>query len=350
MKVLIDICHPAHFHFFKHPISELKARGHEVILTSRGKDCATVLIEDAGLEHYCLGDEHSGGVFGMARELVVRDVQLARFVRQQRPEVLAAVGGVFVAHAGRLTGTPSVVFYDTELARMQNALTYPFANCVAVPDCYFASVPKTRTVRYSGFHELSYLHPDRFVPDREIAERSGLDSKRQNSLVRVVSWTANHDVGQSGWSQATLSAVVQHLAQLGHVMVSSEVQLPNEIEQYRYQGNPGDMHHVLAFCSACVGESATVASEAAMLGVPALYVSDARRGYIDALDDRYGLVIRVPGSSSSAQILDAIDRMLTLPLDSRKRRHQAMLVEMCNVSKFAADLIVSSAKLRWRAP
>ena len=34
----MDITHPAHVHFFRHAIAELRARGHDVAVTTRRKD------------------------------------------------------------------------------------------------------------------------------------------------------------------------------------------------------------------------------------------------------------------------------------------------------------------------
>jgi predicted glycosyltransferase len=44
MKVLIDIGHPAHVHFYKNTIKELEAKGHEVLVTARDKDVAINLL------------------------------------------------------------------------------------------------------------------------------------------------------------------------------------------------------------------------------------------------------------------------------------------------------------------
>ena len=38
MRLLIDMGHPAHVHFFKHAIRVLEGRGHEVKVTARDKD------------------------------------------------------------------------------------------------------------------------------------------------------------------------------------------------------------------------------------------------------------------------------------------------------------------------
>ncbi len=40
MRILVDIGHPAHVHFFKNFIWEMEKRGHEFIVTARDKDVA----------------------------------------------------------------------------------------------------------------------------------------------------------------------------------------------------------------------------------------------------------------------------------------------------------------------
>ena len=136
MRILFDICHPAHVHVFRNPIGLLADRGHEILLTSRDKDISLALLDQLGLPHRTLSAQSAPGMFALARELAVRDTRLVKFVREFRPDVMAAVGGIFIAHAGVLTRTPSLVFYDTENAVLQNLLTYPFATRVIVPRCY----------------------------------------------------------------------------------------------------------------------------------------------------------------------------------------------------------------------
>ena len=56
MKVLIDICHPAHVHFFKYIIKDLKENHHQVIVTSRKKKIAEKLLEEENIPFISLGD------------------------------------------------------------------------------------------------------------------------------------------------------------------------------------------------------------------------------------------------------------------------------------------------------
>lgn len=337
MRFLIDICHPAHVHFFRHPVAILRERGHEVLITSRVKEVAIPLIESLGWEHLPLSSASSGGVLGLLKELTKRDVALYRVVREFRPHAMAAIGGIFIAHAGFATRTPSVVFYDTETAKLQNLLTYPFASQVVVPQCYKAWLPKSST-RYKGYHELSYLRPQRFTPNAVIAQANGIDPHRDNYLIRLVSWQANHDIGEVGWSVTLLNAVVAHLSQRGKVIISAEGQLPMGLQPLAYQGDPLQLHHVMAHCRLLVGESATMASEAAVLGVPAIYAAHTILGYTTEQEQRYSLVRNIR-TLEKEPLISAINELLATPTEEWSARRTRLLADTIDVASYVADRI-----------
>ena len=338
MKVLVDIGHPAHVHFFRNPMRLLLEHGHEVLITSRNKEIAVELLDELGIEHVCLSALGKGGLLSLGRELIQRDWALWRIVRRFRPDVMAAIGGVNIAHVSRVTGVPSLVFYDTENARLQNAITYPFASCVIVPRCYESWLPPRRHIRYAGYHELSYLHPQQFTPDRDVALRNGVDPQRDTFFLRTVSWRANHDVGELGWSYHLLEKLVHKLESHGTVLISSESPLPDSLLRYRYAGRISDVHHVLAYCRAFIGESATMASECAVLGVPAIYAAHTGRGYTNEQEARYGLVINV-SNIAWENVQAAVDQLLTQPLESWATRRAQLLAETVDVAAFATRCI-----------
>ena len=139
MKILVDINHPAHVHFFRNPIRMLAERGHEILITSRDKEMAVPLLDSLGINHVMLSvQKKGGGLVALGRELIARDLALYKVAREFRPNVMLAIGGTFIAHVGFMTRIPSLVFYDTENAALQNAITYPFAGKVIVPRCYQA--------------------------------------------------------------------------------------------------------------------------------------------------------------------------------------------------------------------
>ena len=340
-SILVDVCHPAHAHFFRHPISRWRDEGHAVHIAARDKDVALPLMREFGLECEIFGRTGKGPISLLA-ELGRRDVALFRFARKVNARVITAIGGIFASHAAWAARIPSVVFYDTEMAIVQNRLTYPLASVLAVPRCYSGWTPRSRTVRYAGYHELSYLQPARFVPDRARALLAGLDPAHPTYLVRLVAWTANHDIGDSGLAPAAVRQIVTRLSSRGRVVISSESQLPQELEPMRFRGRVSDMHHLMAYCAGFFGESATMASECAVLGVPAVYAANSPRGYTDEQESRYGLVRNVR-ELSAASLEQALDWLLSQTLDAAGLKREVLLSESVDVAAFVADTVRSAA-------
>lgn len=337
MRVIVDINHPAHVHFFKYPIQILRQRGHEVLVASRTKDVTTRLLDELQFEHVILSSQTTKGVVSLAKELVQRDWRLYRLATKWKADRLTAIGGTFSAHAGFLAGIPSIVFYDTENARLQNTITYPFVSRLFVPQCYSGPLPHNVT-RYAGYHELSYLHPNRFTPNRQLALQSGLCPSRPTFLVRTLAWLANHDLADRGWDRSLLTKIIELLTNFGQVIISTEGETPSELCRYKYTGSPASMHHTMAFCTLYVGESATMASECAVLGVPAVYIARTPRSYTDDQERKYGLVKNIfdfRWSTIEAAIVECLDT----PRANWAAARQLLLADTIDVAQFVVQSI-----------
>ena len=339
MKILIDIGHPAHVHFYNKPIEVWHDRGHDIIVTSRHKEIATDLLDALQINHHVLSSKNDGSFKGMFFELVSRDITLLKIVKKKRPDVMTGIGGIYVSHAGFLTRTPSIVFYDTENASLSNLITYPFSSLVVVPKCYNSWLPPWN-LRYPGFHELSYLSPDNFVANKEIAINCGLDSERPTFLIRTVSWMASHDIDETGWSYSLLKNLVGFLEKHGKVIISAEGELPEDMQEYRYNGPPEKIHHLMAFISLFVGESATMASECAVLGVPAIYAAQTGRGYTDEQQNKYKMVINLRKLDWES-IKSAIHEIFSTPSKTWTKRRNMLLADSINVADFVANLTMN---------
>jgi predicted glycosyltransferase len=287
VKVLIDIMHPAHVHFFRNFRKEMIELGHEIIITAREKDVAVDLLDEYGITYQVLSKQGRG--VKLAVELLQRTWRLVEVVRAEKPDVMVGISGPCITLAGPLTGTPAVVFYDTEFAWQTNWFTYPLAHSVCTPDCYQGKV-RGNHVTYAGYHELAYLHPRRFEPDPARVRTFGLEADEPYSLLRFVSWEAVHDVNEKGLTLSQKGELIEELSSHGRVVISSEADLPEEFESFQLRGPVSDIHHVLAHAEMIIGESATMASEAAVLGVPAVFIATTGRGYTDDQQKRYGLV------------------------------------------------------------
>jgi len=288
MRLLVDVLHPGHVHFFRHVINELTERDDEVLVTARQKEVAVELLEAYGIPHVVLSNQATGAV-GLSAEWATRTARLASAALKFSPDVLVGIMGVSIAPVGRLLRRPALVFYDTEVATQTNRFVYPMASSVITPDCYAAPVRGSH-VTYPGYHELAYLHPDRFTPDTDHLAGFGLSPDDPFTVVRFVSWESSHDGGEVALDTAQKVSLVERLRQHGGVVISSEGRLPSQLEPLRLAGPVEDVHHVLAYASLYVGESSTMASESAVLGTPAVHIAQTSRGYVDDLERRYGLV------------------------------------------------------------
>ena len=325
MNILIDIIHPAHVHFFRHAIGELQKRGDNVAVTARQKDVTTELLENFGIPYTVLSKVGTGRV-GLLAELITRDIKLWKFCRRFRPDVLTGISGMFVAHVGTLLRKPSIVWDDTEHQKLAHMITWPLATAIHNPDCYLKTQKKKQRF-YAGVHELAYLHPSRFKPDIELVKSLGIDPRQKYCIIRFVSWGAHHDVGQHGFAEDKKLQFIRAIAEYARPYITSEGPLPPELKAYQLKIPVHQFHHVLAFASLCVAEGATVASEAAVLGVPTIYVNTLKLGYTNMLEE-YGLLNQTTDT----------DRALELSLGQLKDEYPG---QKCRAArqKFLADKI-----------
>lgn len=336
MKLAIDVLHPAHVHFFRNFVGEMGARGHEVLITARDKECTFELLEAYALPYVPISRQATGAA-GLARELVVRTGRFWRLARRFRPDYLLGIMGPTIALAGKALPSRTVIFYDTEMARVTNRFAYPLADVVCTPECYQDRVPG-RHVRYPGYHELAYLHPRRFEPDPAVLAAHGLGGEKPLFVVRFVAWAASHDSGETGFSAAGKRRLVELLAARGRVVISSEGPLPADLEPYRSRLPVAAVHHLLAAARLVVGESATMASESAVLGTHAVFVSTTGRGYTDEQERRYGLVHNfTPGQEAEALArVDELSARPDLSADAARRRAR-LLAERIDVTAWMVD-------------
>jgi predicted glycosyltransferase len=341
MRVLFDFVHPANSLVFFHTIKQLKAEGVEVRVVSRHKDVLVTLLDELGIGHSPITTAGEGKL-GLAKELLQRDWRLWKVVRQFRPDVMVGFGGVAISHVGKLTGIPSISFYDTEHAGVQLRLAIPFISEWHVPDTWRGRVAEGRTFHFRGGKQFTYLHPDHFQPDPEIARAAGWDEGRDNFMIRTVAWKANHDQGRSGIPPEQLRAIVGHLSALGKVHISAEGPLPHDLEPYRYRGSPIQFHHLLGHCRLYCGESITIASEAVMLGVPVLLQIDKEYCYVTEQEEA-GLIRRF-GPDDDA--VAAIEGALAEDQQSFRQRAQAFVASKGDLNDYILTQIRRVAAAR----
>lgn len=335
MNILIDIGHPAHVHFFRNPILRWK-RKHSVMITAREKDGADLLLKTYGLE-YSLLSRPSKSKFGLPRELFIHETRLLRCARRFHPQVILSIAGTFNVHAAKLLHIPTIVFYDTEHAKLQNLISYPFATKICTPSCYRNDLGN-KHIRYNGYQELSYLHPNVFVPDPSVLREIGVSQDSPFFILRFVSWGASHDLGQRGFSDSGKRRLLELLKPHGKVFITSEEPLPPELEPYTLTARPDKIHDLLFYAAMYIGEGATMASEAAVLGTPSVFVSSLSLGYLAELEEKYGLVHCFAEEDTA---LEKIKKLFLKPglKQAWAEKRSRMLEDKIDVTAWMVDLI-----------
>ena len=259
---------------------------------------------------------------------------------------MTAIGGTFIAPVGRLTGTTAVTFTDTENAVVSNAVSFPLTHHLVVPSCFKKPI-KRKTITYNGYHELAYLHPKYFSPDPSVLSLLCMKEGDKFVILRFVSWESGHDVGHSGLSLDMKRKAVSMFSRHARVFISSESELPPDLEPYKAPISPKQIHDALYYATMLYGESATMASECAILGTPAIYLDDAGRGYTDEQETMYGAVFNYTESLEDQEksILKGIDILKTENIkDLWREKRNRLLRDKIDVTGFVTDLVEKLAE------
>ena len=287
MRVWIDVTNSPHAVIFRPLIARMRARGHEVTVTSREFAQTVGLLDRFGIEHMVVGAHGGASRRGKARAMAGRSASLARVARAGRFDLAVAHGSTDQPLAARLAGTPQVTMFDYEFAAAMHHWNGRLATRVLVP----AAIPEAalarygmrppRLVRYPGLKEEYYLADH--VYDESVGEELGLDRERVIAVVRPPPEVTLYHRG------ASTDLFAAALARLLEAPEVQSVVLPRTDEQRRaLAGGPAivperpvDGPSLVAAADLVVSAGGTMNREAAALGVPAYTPFAARLGAVD---------------------------------------------------------------------
>lgn len=288
MNILIDVNHPAHVHMFRCFAHEMIARGHNVLFTTRDKEFEINLLTTENLPFVNLGKKRTGKWSRIVYNLKC-EYKILKIAKLFHADIFLSHGSLVAAHASYLLRKPAVAFEDT-FNMEQVKLYLPFTSIVLTSD-YNHPLHSGKVLKYPGYNELLYMHPNRFKPKTraEVADMLHIAPTDRYVILRFVSWHATHDAGHKGISLENKLRAVQLMSPYAKVFISSESELPEQLRPYKLPTPPEMIGHVLAHATLVFGESATMVSEAAMLGVPGIYIDNTGRYYTRDLQEHYDL-------------------------------------------------------------
>lgn len=312
MKYIFELNHPKHYYQFKYVMQILKSRGHEISVLARDKDVLLNVLQEEHVGYTVFGKHRTTmlskvlGTFGLMFKYIA-------IVKEQRPDVFVSKASWYGSAMAKIFHKKSVIFPDSEVVKVTNRYVVPMCTKVVTPDSFRLDYG-SKHYRIKGIFEDCYLSPHVFQADEAVIEKYGL--KRPYAVVRFVGWFANHDVGKSGFNQREKEELVQAISKNMNVYISSENDLPDELEPYRLPTPASVIHDVLSFADLYIGDSQTMASEAALLGTPAIrsnsFVGPNDMSNFIMLQEKYGLLYNV------AEPAEAISLATDMSKNSRK--------------------------------
>jgi predicted glycosyltransferase len=343
MNVLFDLGHPAHFHLFKGAMACLESAGHGVHIIARQKDCLVELLEASGRPFHLIRRRRR--TLPVLALETLHGIHLAMALAR-RHRVGLMVGTSFViGPASRLTGATSVVFSqdDAAVVPLLARLAYPVAHYVVTPRFLAHEDGGPKRLTYPGNHQFAYLHPSRYRPDPGIRDVLGLRPGERYFLIRLVELTAHHDVGERGLSAGQVDRLVDVLGRHGKVFLSSESPLEGRLRPLRLPAPPQRIFDVLAFAHLFVGDSQTMATEAALLGTPVLRCNTfrGRISCMEEMEHRYGLMSSfVPAHFDD--LMARLEEWLARPdlKEQWRAKRDAMARDCVDLTQWMVDLFL----------
>jgi len=337
MKILVYLHHPAHFHLFKNVLSKLRFE-HEIIVLATKKDILEQLLKNAGIPYFnILPEGRRDNKFSIALGLLKQDIRLLNICLKKKPDLLVGTS-TEIAHIGRLLNIKSIFVNedDINVVPLVGKLAYPFAETIVVPDVCDVGKFNYKTVFYSSYHELAYLHPNHFTPLKNVVQKY-FSPDIPYFIIRFAKLEAHHDKGIKGIDTNIAKDIIRLLSKEGDIYISSERELEEEYEKYRINISPNDMHHVMAFSNLYIGDSQTMAAEAGVLGVPFIRYNDfvGRIGYLRELEEKYQLGYGIKPPNPTMLLKKLKELLLTNDREELfKGRRNNMLLDKIDYSKF----------------
>lgn len=337
MKYLFQLNHPAHYHLFKNTIHQLKENGHEVLILARPKDILIDLLRNEKID--IINIEKGQSLFQKFKKNLLARKIILDYAATHRPDMIIGTGDF--SYVTKQLKIPSVLCGEDDanlnlpLFLWSLTVSKDFS-VVMSPQGVNNSIWSKKTTYYHGYHKLAYLHPNRFTPDKKVVEKY-FSADKPYFILRFAKLNAYHDVNAKGINTEIAQKLIDILLPHGDVYITSERELEPQFEKYRLKIDPLDIHHVMFYSMLYIGDSQSMAVEAAMLGVPSVRFNDfaGRISVLEELEHKYGLTFGIK-TKDKEKLYDKITELLSfenLKEEFQQRRFK-MLADKIDVTAF----------------
>lgn len=361
-RVGIIVNTPAQVHFYRNIYRNLIEHGYQTFIIARKERETIDLLNEFGLPYRIFSTPPKskiGKILAMPPDVI----KASKLLKKNRVDIVTGFG-VYDAYSSALLGIPNIVFTDNEpkigmhAYAFQFRLFYPFIDSLITPSCFRENLGKNH-IRINGMKEVAYLHPNYYTPDESIFEELGIGKEERYFILRFNGLSALHDLGVKGFTSEMKIALVNELEKNGRVFISSEMDVPQKLENRVARIPKNRIHDALYYASLLVTDTQTMATESAILGTPTVrcntFVGPNDMGNFIELENKYNLMFNFRDFS------EAMAKAIELAADEGAKeewglRRNRLFGETIDVTAFMVWLIenypasISSIRRKNRNP
>lgn len=269
----------------------MKEKGHFVYVTVKDIPPAKELLKLYKIRYIDYGSK-SDSLIGKTFKQMKYDWDIKNIVNELNIDI--GIGtSITISHVSKISKMTSFVLDDddSDVEPLFAKFAHPFADYLVSPDVLRYERLKKNHLLYPGYHELAYLHPNRFTPDKSVLNKLSINQGEKFFVLRFNAFKAHHDIGAKGLSNAQKNQLISLLNQYGKVILTTEGAVNPEYIKYKFALSPIEIFSALAFATLFIGDSQTMTNEAAVLGTPALRLNSfvGRISYLKEQEDKYNL-------------------------------------------------------------
>jgi predicted glycosyltransferase len=239
-------------------ILKLKGEGYRIRVTARNRGRLHQLLQAEGISYNTRGPGSRYYVLKYVLGAFLVLLALARLL-VFRPGLSISRSSPYLILASRILRIPSLCFddNDTDLRlqpwiRLANYIITPATYSRQFHECHF---------RIPVFKEMAYL------PEPRPHEH------RKGFFIRISRTDTTHHSRLDTLDLQVLNSYIGSFSDRYDVLLSSEYGIPDVLNGQVTEPGTNDFYGSLNHCRIFWGNSATMAAEAALLGIPAVYVS-----------------------------------------------------------------------------
>ena len=338
MTFLFFLVHPSKFHLFRNTINILKQKGNNVDLAITSKDVLEELVKEEGWDYTNVFPEGRKIKWLLAK--LSAGINLFRTLYRLRKYIGDKKYDLFITDdlltfIGKIKKVPTFLFQDDDITAVpESRILLATADYLIAPNCADFKRYNDKKIGFSGFKASAYLHPNHFKPDITIFKKY-IPNDCKLFIIRTVHLASTHDVGKQGLSNEILKYLINIFEKYGKVVISSERQIPEELERYKMPILAKEFMHLMAYADLFISDSQTMSLEAGYLGTPYIRFNDfvGKINYLEEMENKYSLGYGI--STSETDLLFEKVKELVALKDLKKEwqnRRKKMLSETIDLS------------------